>query len=984
MVALGVIAMALYFGKDIPISLLPEVSIPRITVSVSAPDKTARIIENTITRPLRNQLLQMRKLEDIHSSSRNGSAFIEIELRHGTDTDLAFIEANEKIDQAMNFIPRDVIRPRVVKSTISDIPVFYLACVPKEEDQVDILELTDFAEKVIKRRLEQLEEIAFADIHGVAIPEVIIVPDQSRLQALNVTEIDLSQAIQRSNVDIGNVLIRDGQYQYNVEMGGRLESIRDVEQVYLNINDQVYQLNQLASVELREKEPRSGYLFNERDGVIFSVRKKDDANNFKLKAVVNELLEDFDKAYPLVNFHLVNDQSSILEISYNNLRTSLLYGLLFANMVLFLFFREWRMPLLIIITVPMGLLLSLLGFITVGISINIISLSGLILGVGLMIDNAIIIIDNIRQEQRLQDIDQAVVIGTNDVIRPLLSSALTTCSVFLPLILISGIAGALFYDQAISITIALTSSLLVSYFVIPVMARILLKESTKTTQESWLSRLHHRMINLIIRFRWMVLILFIALTVGTYFILNTLDRTSFPEITASALELKIDWNANIDIHQNKERINRLFQSINDDLDYQSSIVGEKQFILIDEETSINEAELLLAMNDQVSIDSLSLAILSYFSNNHPQATITVSPQKNTFDYIFSQEASPLIAYLQPADQIEVPPIEEMEPVIEVIRDINPSYSNPPQDEYVELKIRDDVIGSYGVDYNQLLNKIKTMFNANEVSQLRSADRFIPIVIGSGSISSINEQLSRQYIQNNQGSFINIDQLVSLGVRSYYKQIRSNLAGENYEVDFDSYDEAIINQLKESIVKDGDFRVAFGGSYYETRELLQQMESILLIVLLLLYLILAAQFESFFQPILVLLIVPLSIGGALLLLYLGGGTINLVSMVGLIIMAGIIVNDAILKIDMINKNKVKGMSLADSIIHASTRRIRPIVMTSLTTILAFSPVLFTTGIGAELQRPLALTIIGGLVIGTVSSLVFIPVLYYLTDRSNWRD
>lgn len=983
MVVCTVVVLALFFGRSIPISLLPSVSIPRITVSISSPDKTARIIENTITRPVRNQLMQMGHLEYMESTSRNGSAFIELQLSHGTNTDLSFIEANEKIDQAMNLLPRDVSRPRVVKSTLTDVPIFYIAVVPRDVRQVDPLELSEFAEKVIKRRLEQLQEIAFVDLHGLSVPEILVSPKMDKLLSLGINEEQLAQQIRNHNIDLGNIMIRDGQYQYNIELGAGLISLSDLEQVYITVHNQIYQLKDLADITVRPSERRSGYLWDEKPGVLLSIRKREDANNFTLKEKVEVLLADMHENYPLVDLQVHNDQSAILELSYQNLRTSLLYGILFSGMVLFLFFREWRLPVLIIFTVPLGLLVSLLGFYLAGISINIISLAGLILGIGLMIDNAIIIIDNIRQHAVLQTKkDENYISGTVEVIRPLISSAMTTCSVFLPLILISGVAGALFYDQAISITIALTSSLLVSFFVLPVIARLLLRKTVnqKSMHKGVLHRLHTSLVLKILHYYKLIFVIFLLLSAGGYFIYRVLNVEAFPAITADGMEVHIDWNENIDVRENENRIANLYRKVSPYISQMSSIIGEKQFLLIDEETGINEAEIYARLDSPDHFNAAKNSVNAWINEHHHQAQFTVFPVKNTFDYIFGQEKAPLIAHIQPIGKIEIPPLDQISDVVDQVRNVFPGFKTPPQDEYLEITIKTDILETYGLEYQALVNKIKALFNSFEVSKLRSSDRFIPIILGIDAGQDLYSILHDQSVQNKNGEYIPLHLLVNVRKISYYKEIKSTITGESFPVHFPDYNPGYMTHLKSSLTREGRYHLFFEGQHFENEKLLKQLTSIFLIVLVLLYLILAAQFESFVQPLIVLLIVPVSAMGALGLLYLTGQTLNTVSMVGIIVMAGIIVNDAILKIDMINKNLAASMDLDKSILVASERRLQPIIMTSLTTILAFMPVLFTSGMGAEIQTPLALAIIGGLIVGTLSSLVFIPVLFLVMRGS----
>ena len=977
MAVASIAVIALYFGSTIPVSLLPPVNIPRITVSISAPDKTARIIENTMTRPVRNQLMQMGNLTHIESASRNGSAFITIHLQHGTNTDLSFIEANEKIDQVMNLLPREMEWPRVVKSTLSDIPVFSLAVAPKDAKLADPIEVSEFAEKVIKRRLELLPEIAFVDLHGISSPEILLTPYSEKMTALGIREDILAQELQNQSIEIGNVMIRDGQYQYNIELGAGLVTRYDLEQMHIGLDGQIYRLRDLAEITYKAREPRSSYIWEDENAVILSVRKRDHANHFVLNEKMEVLLEDFKDSYSLLDFHIHNNQSTLLEVSYQNLRTSLMFGILFSSLVLFLFFREWRLPVLIIITVPLGLLVSLLGFFLAGISINIISLAGLILGIGLMIDNAIIIIDNIRQHASfgLKD-EEHFITGTLEVVRPLISSAMTTCSVFLPLILISGVAGALFYDQALSITIALTSSLLVSYLVLPVLSRLVLKSpgALVESKDHALFRWHHRLLHFVIRYRYWALCVFAGLTASAIYLFKSLNTGAFPALTTDAIEMHIDWNENIDIRESELRIKALRRASQAWCDQFSAVIGEKQFLLTDGESGINEVDLYARLKNADDYENTRLNISTWMHEQYPKALFDISPVRNTFDHIFGQEKAPLIAFIQPVGQYEIPPPDEMKEVVGVIQKVHPSFQPPPLDTYLEIWIRSDLLTIYQVDYTTLIHKIKALFNALEVSKLRSSDRFIPVVMGLNAGTDLQGLLEGQYVRNKSGEWIPVRNLVEIRKNAYYKEIRSTITGEAFIVPFDKYDPTIETQLKQDLSAGGRFNVFFEGQYYENLELIRQLTTIFFIVILLLFLILAAQFESFRQPLIVLLIVPVSVAGALASLYWSFQTLNTVSMVGIIVMTGIIVNDAILKIDMINKNLEKNMEMIPSILNASKRRMQPIIMTSLTTILAFTPVLFTKGLGAEIQTPLAIAIIGGLTVGTFSSLIFIPVLY----------
>lgn len=284
--------------------------------------------------------------------------------------------------------------------------------------------------------------------------------------------------------------------------------------------------------------------------------------------------------------------------------------------------------------------------------------------------------------------------------------------------------------------------------------------------------------------------------------------------------------------------------------------------------------------------------------------------------------------------------------------------------------------NYNLSFEEVRSQLLVLFNQKSISDIRGENKSIPIILGVDRNEDLDNILRTEFVRNRAGRMIPFVELVQVTEAKDYKYIHSNAAGEYIKIPIIQYYEGIEQDLRERIK---DYTISFEGAVYNNIALVRQLSVILVIVFLLLFLILAAQFESLVQPILILIDVPLSLMGGLLMLWIFGASLNLVSMVGLIVTAGIIVNDAILKVDMINKNRAAGMDMDEAIIEASSRRLRPIVMTSLTTILAFMPVLFSSGLGAELQTPMALTIIGGLVIGTISSLIFLPVLYSIMIR-----
>lgn len=987
MSALGLIALGLVSLRILPVSLLPDVPIPEVSVQLSYPNTSARELENTVTTPLRNQLLQVGKLRDIRSQTRNGNATITLEFDFGTNTDLAFIEVNEKIDQAMDYLPRDLERPRVIKANVSDIPVFYLSVVPQNLDSLRadaraqaLLELSEFSRVILKRRIEQLPQIAFVDVSGFVEPEVRIIPDASIMQSLGLTEKDIETILQQNNLSLGSIALQDNQFQYNVRFLSALRSVQDIEQIRFNHQGRILRLEEIAKIQTQMQPRRGTYLHNAQDAMVFSIYKQADAQLFDLRESFGDLLEVLEKDHPQLGFHISNDQSEILDISINNLLTSLGYGAFFAFLILLLFFREWRIPLLIGITVPVSLIISFLGFYLLGITVNVISLAGLILGVGLLVDNSIIVIENIRQQQAMGlPLAEACVEGGNEVIRPLISSALTTCSVFLPLIFLSGIAGALFYDQAISITVVLGTSLLAAYILVPVLVNLIERKRipVKTTELQLSKRsFYYRTVHIAIRYPMVMILLFFAIIGSSYWLIRELPQQSFPKLSRNAIELTVDWDEPISIIENERRIRNLLVEYQGHLKVSNSFIGEQQFLLTKETQTMNEAKALLYYTD-IASETIEAAIKNYFRQHYPLAETSTAPLKNVFDEIFGGDRPALIAHVQSAKNQQTPSQQEIIPILSFLQQKRINYELLPLQESYTVTILKEPALRYKVSYESIYTRLQTIFGQRPSGIVKATNAYIPIVL-SNVKKDLNELLYSATVVNNQNELLPLRYFIHIEKQSNPKLLTAGKFGEALNIVIPDGTFLLVSHIRQMAKELPDVSISFSGQIFENQRIIKEVSIVALVSLALLYFILAAQFESLLQPFIVLLSVPVGITGAATLLLLSGQNINLISLIGLVVMGGIAVNDAILKVDMMNR-LIKTHTLEEAVHLAGYRRLRAIVMTSLTTILALLPVLFSSGLGAELQQPLAFTVIGGMTMTTIASLYFVPALYVLFYR-----
>ena len=460
-----IIGLVTYFS--LPVSLLPDIDIPQITIQLTGENASAREMENTMVAPVRRALLQVSGLSEMRSETRDGSGVIRLSFDFGTNTDLAFIEVNEKIDAAMNSLPKEAVRPKAIKASATDIPVFYLNMTLKKDkpyeptDEQAFLGLCELADNVVKRRIEQLPEVAMADITGVPGRMLQIIPDTEKMAGLELTIADLENTLVANNVEPGSMLVRDGYYEYNIRIASLLRTPEDVENIWLNKGKRMMQLKDLCKVRLVSQKEMGRSLAGGKRAVTLAIIKQSDENMDELKEELRKTTDYFASIYPDIEFSISRNQTELLDYTISNLQQNFTLGFLFIFIVAVLFIGDVRSPLVIGITMVTSVVITFFFFYICKISLNVISLSGLILAVGMMIDNAIIVTENVTQyRDRGLSLKRAAVAGTTEMITPMLSSSLTTVAVFVPLVFMSGIAGAIFMDQAFSIT----AGLMVSYF----------------------------------------------------------------------------------------------------------------------------------------------------------------------------------------------------------------------------------------------------------------------------------------------------------------------------------------------------------------------------------------------------------------------------------------------------------------------------------------------------------------------------------------
>lgn len=995
MIAVAVIVLGIIATGILPVSLMPDVDIPKITVQCTLPGASAREVDRTVIRPLKSQLVRTSSLADMECESRNGSGTITLKFRHGAKTDYLFIEVNEKVDQTLSSLPDGMQRPKVIKASAAEIPVFFLDITTDRKDDKSFMELSSFANEVIKKRLEQIPEIAMVDMSGLLGSRIVIEPYAERLEAIGKSPDYIAGVLEKNNVGLGSLTIRDGYYRWSIAFDKGIHSAEDIGKIVVNADGRLYRISDLARISTIPAEASGIVRSDGQRAVTMAIIKQADARMDDLDKSLDKTLALFGKDYPELDFKVSRNQTELLEYSIGNLRNNIIAGAILAILIIFVFMRDIRASLLVTITIPLSLVVTLLVLYLLGISINVISLSGLVLGLGMMVDNSIIVIDNITQyREQGYGLKDAAVKGTAEVITPMLSSVLTTCSVFLPLIFLSGMAGALFYDQAMGVTVSLFSSLAVAVLIIPVYYVAFYGRKEKRPEPvphrkgsyidydslyekglKWFFR-HPRTV-------WTAFFLMIPFTVLLFILL---DKSQLPPITRNNTLVTVDWNEPLTAEESDRRISGIPDIHDGRITYAGTMSGPQDFILSHTDVlGSSQSQAYIEISDPGSIGKIEDMIAKSVADKYPYASVTFSEPANLFNLIFSGDKPDLVAEISTRNG-NTPEPDELSHLIEKISCTLPDIHIEPVvwEEQIRLSADPERMAMYGVEYNAVYATLKQSLRSSEILTLKDGSMPVPVFLtdGKGNTDILKRTVKGGTISPDgtyQTADIPLYEILEEQRIRDLKNIVSGKDGEYYPLEIDLGDNrhaAEVMAAIENAVKDsGDYHVSFSGSWFESRTLIWELSFVLLISLLLLFFILAAQFESLIQPFIILSEIIVDIFGALLLLWLCGAGINLMSLIGLVIMSGIIINDSILKVDTINRMRKSGLGLIRSILVAGKRRLKSILMTSLTTILGIAPFLVRGNMGSDLQFPLSLALIGGMILGTFVSIFYIPLLYY---------
>ena len=978
---------------QVPISLLPNIDSSKIVVKVRHPNASASLVELSALQPLRETLSTIYGLTDIESVSASHVGNLYLTFDRGTQMDLAFIEVNEKLDLAMNLLPISLERPQVAKISSSDIPVVRIQINPTlDEDYLQVSNLTD---KIIKKRFEQIDGVALIDINGVQEPTIEVTPISGRMQAFGIQDSELVRFIQESNIELGSLIVRDGHYRYFVKLANGLKTVKDFKKIPIRLaQGNTIPLEEIAVVKESIEDPTGYHLFNGKRGLVLAIHKESNARMNKLLNQIKGLVEVLKSEYPQVEFDLTQNQSFVLEAGISNLYQSLLFGVIFCIACLFFFSGNYIVPLLIGISIPASIVLTFIFFHAFGLTFNIISLSGLALGIGMLIDNSIVVLNHISSIHKAgNSVRVSCIIGVNEVAAPVLSSVLTTAAVYGPLVYLSGMAGELVLDQGIALTISLLVSLAIAFLLNPVMYKLFIKEGTHLKEDTFFYLMikvqYHKLIHAVFkRKRGYLAGTMLTLPIGLT-LLFLLPINTLPTVEYSETVVDLDWNEPIQIDENRQRVSSMVGQVQKYTNAWEADIGIRQFLLELENNSVQKNQLYYRCSSAESKIKSEQLLRDWLGANYPDATYSIQNAENAFTQLFEDNSPYFEVRFKPST------IDQM--ALNLDNELNRLTGKSWQrglglfrEENIEIEIDDVKLAVYDVSLRALDDELKLRFGNNAITNIEMfGDR--KVVRLKPENEGLDKRLEYKVIARN-GEAYPLSAFVNYRVEAaprYFTADRSGVYQSYYLANDKETDFNEIRRLVETFASRLGMSVQFKGSYFNSRQLLNDMMFIFIVTCLLLYFILAVEFENLVHPLLVMLSMPLGVVGSLIALYISGGTLDVMSAIGFVVVLGIIVDDPILKVETMNRLRKQykrdgsdnNESLENAIHAAGDICLKPVLVTSLTTCLALLPILFMKGIGAELQKPMVWVVVGGLSIGTFLVLWFVPLSYWFLERKS---
>lgn len=1005
MITLGVCLLGIISYNKLGTDLFPDLKNPALYIELQAGERPPEEIEKQFVSKIESMAARQEGVKDVSSSSKVGGATITVEYGWDQDMDAAFLDLQRSMSQiAQN---AEITSLNVSRYDVNATPVVIISMSHKEIR--DMNELRKIAENYMRSELIRLDGVADIQLNGQEEAYVEIRTNSYMLEAFSLTAETIASKIEGMNRNVSGGTIVDDDIQYTIKGVNLLESIEDIGNIIIAfktpassgtaeadnsasaIKAPVY-LRDIADISLKNKDPENLARHNSERSLSISVYKENKYNTVRAVDNIIQKLEELRKSMPGYEFNVISNQGDFIAASIGEVKDSAVMGILLAMLILYLFLRRINTTLIVSVSIPVSIIATFNLMYFNGLTINIMTLGGLALGAGMLIDNAIVVMENIyRNLENGLSSKEAAIRGTSEVAGAITSSTLTTIVVFLPIVYIQGAAGELFKEQAWTVSFSLLSSLFVAILLMPMLAARFVKRPDNH-RSSLKIKGYGQFVGKLLKHRYAVVLSALVLVIGSYMLVPLLDMEFMPKAESGEFSTYVTLEPGTRLQSTDNAAatieNRITELAGDDLEWIFTQVGpsttENQSGGKLEEENQAEIKIKLKKKSQKDADY----IISNLTHNYslPEGIeLSFEKDQSALQSILGTEGAPVVIEIK-GEELEL--IEELcneikEKIAAIPGLYDPRTSMEKGAPEVNIAIDRLKSGIYGVDITSVASQVKDKLNGKTAGNFESEGESVNIEIRVPEIS-LSELENVEITQGDKK--YRLGEIAEISVTTAPKEInRSNqtrigkvTAMLEKEYTLGSVTPAIRAQLRD-VQFPAKYSAKITGEEEKRAESFNGLSFALMLSIILVYMVMASQFESLRHPFTILLTIPLAGVGCIYAFLLAGASLNMMAFIGIIMLAGIAVNNSILLVDAANKLKASGLQLAEAIQTAAQQRIRPIIMTSLTTILALLPMCFGFGEGASLRSPMALAVIGGLFTSTIMTLIVIPCVYYIFDK-----
>jgi HAE1 family hydrophobic/amphiphilic exporter-1 len=1005
MVVLGVLLLGYISYDKLGVDLFPDLNSPRIFVEIKSGERPPEEMEKQFVENIEALAIRQSDVVQVTSISRVGSAQITVEYSWEKDMDEAFLD----LQRALNPVSQDseIDELNITQHDPNTMPVMIIGLTHSEID--DMNELRKVAESYIRNELVRLEGVAEVELTGQEESEVIIETDIYRLEAQNLSMDEVSSRIQNFNRNVSGGRVSEMGIQYIVKGVSMLQNIDDFDNLIVGYkNTQATEtgspntsertpifLKDIATVRMGNKEPENIVNINGERCLGLSIYKETQFNTVKSVEQINEALVKIEKALPGYKFTRVSNQGKFISQAIDEVKETALLGILLAVIILFLFLRRFGTTLIVSIAIPISIIATFNLMYFNHLTINIMTLGGLALGAGMLVDNAIVVMENIfRNHENGMSVKEAAIVGTSQVGGAITASTLTTIIVFLPIVYLHGASGELFKDQAWTVAFSLVSSLVVAIFLIPMMYhRFYRNRKSPVKSKSVRVGGYARFLEKILKMKWAVIIVSTVAIVAAFALVPKIGTEFMPKTETKELTIDLKLSEGTELQRTQSTVenieNILIEYLGDNLDKIYSQAGPSTGIS-GTESSVFEGEntgsIKVILKDNATISTASIvATVDKLTENIEGLEINFSQEESALKAILGTAEAPVVVEVRGED------LNEIESVVNRVKEkmlgigslLNVQTSIEDGAPEVEIRVDRLRAGMYNIDINTVITQVQDQLEGKNAGQLEKGGEMqdITIKVPKKGINEINQLIIKsgtQVFRLNEIADISYDVSPKEIFRRNQNRIGKVTAQLQPGVALDHVSKEI-REATATIDLLPNYRIKVTGEEEKREESVNNLGFALLLSIVLVYMVLASQFESLIHPFVILLTIPLAVVGSILIFFILGKTINIMAIIGVILLVGIAVNDSIILVDRINQLIREGVNRKDAILQAGQQRIRPIIMTSLTTVLALVPLTIGFGESASLRSPMALAVIGGLITSTLLTLVVIPCVYDILDR-----